>query len=186
MQILRTLLAFLTLVAGPAPAQFPGVDVDEQRRQMAALSVMHGQWLGQGERYLPDGSSYRFTQTLEIRPESGGLITTIAGQSLRHLQALEDRLGMRPGNGSFAVLTYDEERRDYLFRSFGFGLLVEARADFVSDRVFRWTVPGPVMLRFTIDLTRDGVWDELGERSRDGGKTWQPTNRLTAYRVEAR
>lgn len=180
------LLLSLALVPHYAMAQFPGVDTEKQRERMALMQVMHGQWLGQGERYLADGESYSFTQTLEIRPESGGLITTIAGQSLHHMQALDDRSTLRPGNGSFAVLMYDEENEDYLFRSFGFGLLIEARAEFVKPRVFRWTVAGPVMLRFTIDLTEDGVWEELGERSRDGGQSWEPTNRLTAYRVERR
>lgn len=166
--------------------QFPGVDPAAQREAMAPLSVMHGQWLGQGERYLPDGGRYRFTQTLEIRPESDGLITTIAGQSLRHMTELDDRLTLKPGSGSFAVVMFDESKKDYLFRSFGFGTLVEARAEFVRDRVFRWVVAGPTMLRFTIDLTEDGVWEELGERSVDGGETWVATNRLTAYRVEKR
>lgn len=185
------MLRFLFLVALLLPcahsgAQFPGVDSAAQREAMRPLAVMHGQWLGQGRRYRPDGERYDFTQTLEIRPEADGLITTIAGQSLRQLEALEDRRTLRPGTGSFAVVMYDEAAGDYLFRSFGFGTLVEARAEFIRDRVFRWVVAGPVMLRFTIDLTEDGVWEELGERSSDGGVTWKPTNRLTAYRVEAR
>lgn len=181
-----TTLLLYVLWMPMALAQFPGVDADAQREQMRLLEVMHGQWLGQGERYLPNGEKYAFTQTLEIRPESGGLITTIAGQSLNHMRDIDDRLTKQPGSGSFAVLMYDEKNADYLFRSFGFGLLVEARAEFVRPRVFRWTVSGPVILRFTIDLTEDGVWEELGERSRDGGETWEATNRLTAYRVEER
>ena len=180
------ILIVLLAAALPTWAQFPGIDTAAQRAAMKPLEIMHGQWLGQGERYRPDGERYYFTQTLEIRPEAEGLMTTIAGQSLRHLKELEDRHELRPGTGSFAVVMHDEAAGDYLFRSFGFGTLVEARAGFVRDRVFRWVVDGPVMLRFTIDLTEDGVWEELGERSVDGGETWVQTNRLTAYRVEAR
>ena len=53
--------------------------------------------------------------------------------------------------------------------------------------MFRWTATaGPALLRFTIDLSQSGVWNEHGERSGDGGKTWTTTNRLIAYRVEVK
>ncbi|MEL7030356.1 MAG: hypothetical protein AAGL49_14375 [Pseudomonadota bacterium] len=167
-------------------AQIPGVDREAQLAEMRKLEGMLGRWLGQGERYLPSGETYAFTQTLEITPQSGGLIVTIAGQSLPHMENLEERKTKTPGAGSFAVVTYDETQAAYQFRSFGFGRMIAAEAELVDDRIFRWTTAGPVMLRFTIDLREDGVWEEIGERSRDGGETWEPTNKLTAYRVARR
>ena len=186
-------LAAVSLLAAPllttvimsqsARAQTPLRDMAAQRAAMEKLTLMHGTWLGQGERYLPSGERYAFTQTLRIQPEASGLITTIAGQSLHHGDPAEKQ----PGSGSFAVVMYDETSGTYRFHSFGFGQRVEAMAEFVSDNVFRWTVAaGPAMLRFTIDRTEDGVWNELGERSADGGATWSPTNRLIAYRTAAR
>ncbi|MEO0412208.1 MAG: hypothetical protein AAF221_10275 [Pseudomonadota bacterium] len=177
-------LLFLTLAfIAPTNAQTPMRDLAAQRSAMQKLSVMHGTWLGQGERYLPSGETYRFTQTLRIAPQSSGLLTTIAGQSLHHGNEAEKK----PGSGSFAVVMFDETGGGYRFHSFGFGQRVEADASFPSPRVFRWTVAaGPALLRFTIDLTQDGVWNELGERSGDGGKTWQPTNKLIAYRTALR
>lgn len=174
------LLSFMTPV--PALAQMPNVDLAAQRSAMAALDRMHGKWLGQGDRFTKDGATYRFTQTMEIEPESDGLIMTISAKSLHHGDATEKK----PGSGSFAVVTYDDASKAYLFRSFGFGNMIPAKAELVSPDVFRWTVAGPLMIRFTIDLTTDGVWQELGERSTDGGTTWTPTNKLTAYRTAGR
>jgi len=170
--------------AAPSFAQGPDIDREAQIEAMAKLEPLLGRWLGQGERYLPSGETYAFTQTLDNDVEAGGVVVTISGRSLHHVTDMDERKTKRPGAGSFAVVTYDERSETYAFRSFGFGRLYEAEAEFVKKRVFRWTLAGPVMLRFTIDLTEDGVWEELGERSADGGKTWSPTNKLTAYRVE--
>jgi len=173
----------LCFIATGAGAQTPVRDLDAQRAGMSALGSLHGRWLGQGERFLPDGKTYRFTQTMIIEPRSSGLVLTISGQSLQQGEALEHR----PGTGSFAVVSFDERTRAYLLRSFGFGEMVEAKAELIAPNVFRWTTAaGSALLRFTIDLTQPGIWNELGERSGDGGKTWSPTNALVAYRTELR
>jgi hypothetical protein len=108
---------------------------------------------------------------------------TLEGRSLRQGVAEDNK----PGTGSFAVISFDDKSGEYLLRSFGFGEMVPAKAELVTPSTFRWTAAaGPAMLRFTIDLSKPGVWNETGERSGDGGKTWTMTNKLTAYRVEAR
>jgi hypothetical protein len=171
------------LAAAPVQAQTPQRDLAAQRTAMAKLDPLRGRWLGQGERIAPDGTTYMFTQTMRVEPRAGGVVLTIEGQSLRQGAADENR----PGGGSFAVVTFDDKAGVYDFRSFGFGEMVPARAEMLDASTFRWTVAaGPAQLRFTIDLSAPGVWKELGERSTDGGASWQPTNRLIAYRTEVR
>lgn len=181
----RMLAAFAlsALVLPPAAAQTPMRDLPAQRAAMAKLDALKGRWLGQGERRMPDGTSHAFSQTMENLPAANGLVLTISGKSLRHGPADANQ----PGSGSFAVVTYDDKAGVYEFRSFGFGEMVPAKAELVTPTMFRWTASaGPALLRFTIDLSQSGVWNEHGERSGDGGKTWQTTNRLIAYRVEVR
>lgn len=175
--------ALLCATAAPLQAQTPRRDLPAQIAAMDKLAALKGRWLGQGERYNADGTSYTFTQTMDNAPAANGLVLTISGKSLRHGPADANQ----PGSGSFAVVTYDDLAKVYEFRSFGFGEMVLAKAELVAPDSFRWTVSaGPAMLRFTIDLSKPGVWNELGERSIDGGASWQPTNRLIAYRVEPR
>lgn len=184
---MRGLTMAFTLIAAalalPAAAQTPQRDLAAQRAAMAKLEPLTGRWLGQGERTTPSGESYRFTQTMDNAPHAGGLLVTLQGRSLRQ----GDADAHKPGAGSFAVIGYDDRAGAYEFRSFGFGEVVPAKAELVTPSTFRWTASaGPALLRFTIDLSQPGVWKELGERSADGGTTWQFVNRLTAYRVEGR
>jgi hypothetical protein len=180
--MIRVFMLVMLLVAIPVAAQTPTRDVEAQRTAMAALSPLRGLWLGQGERILPSGERYRFTQTMRVEPRATGLILTIEGQSLRHGAS-----DTKPGGGSFAVVTFDDRSKAYVLRSFGFGEMVEAKAELLAADRFRWTVAaGPAQLRFTIDLSVPGQWRELGERSLDAGKTWSPTNTLVAHRTETR
>ena len=175
--------AAATLVT-PAASQTPQRDLAAQRAAMTKLDALKGRWLGLAERNTPDGKTYAFTQTMIVQPHASGLVMTIEGKSIRHGGGFEVE---RPGDGSFAVVTFDDRTTAYEFRSFGFGEVVPAKAELVTPTTFRWTAAaGPAMLRFTIDLSKPGVWNELGQRSSDGGKTWQTTNRLIAHRVEAR
>jgi hypothetical protein len=172
-----------SLITTPALAQTPMRDLAAQKAAMSKLDAIKGRWLGQGERFMPDGTKYNFAQTMRIEPHASGLVITIEGQSLRQGAADSNK----PGGGSFAVVTYDDKAKAYEFRSFGFGEMVPAVAELVDANTFRWTAAaGPAKLRFTIDLSKPGVWNELGERSGDGGKTWTTTNKLIAYRVETR
>jgi hypothetical protein len=181
--LLAALLIAANALASPAVAQTPQRNLPAQIAAMAKLDALKGRWLGQGERFLPDGSRYNFAQTMNNDSHSGGLVLTLQGLSLR--QGEPD--ANRPGTGSFAVITFDDRAGVYQFRSFGFGEMVEANAELVDASTFRWTTAvGPAMLRFTIDLSRPGIWNETGERSIDGGKSWQTTNRLIAYRTETR
>lgn len=183
MKRLSIALFALIMASTPALGQTPVRDLAAQKAAMSKLDAIKGRWLGQGERFMPDGSNYSFTQTMRIEPHAGGLVMTIEGQSLRQGAADTNK----PGGGSFAVVTFDDKAKAYEFRSFGFGEMVPAVAELVDDNTFRWTAAaGPAKLRFTIDLSKPGIWNEVGERSADGGKTWQTTNKLIAYRVEAR
>jgi hypothetical protein len=183
LRMLLAALASLSLSIASVGAQTPQRDLSAQRAGMSKLDALKGRWLGQGERQLPDGKSYAFTQTMDNAPAANGLVLTISGKSLRHGPADANQ----PGSGSFAVVTFDDRTSVYEFRSFGFGEMVPARAELVTPTAFRWTAAaGPALLRFTIDLSQPDVWNEHGERSGDGGKSWQTTNRLIAYRVETR
>lgn len=168
--------------APPAALQTAPVrDLRAQISAMDALAPLRGRWLGRGSRTPPEGGRIDYTQTMLVEPKAGGVLLAIEGLSLRQGDAAAP-----PGTGSFAVVGFDERAGRYVFRSFGFGEMVEADARLVRPGVFEWVTRGPVMLRSTVDASEPGVWKEAGERSTDGGRTWAPTHALTAWRVEAR
>ncbi len=169
--------------AQPAPAlqTAPVRDLAAQIAAMDALGPLRGRWLGRGSRTPPEGGRIDYAQTMLVEPKAGGVLLAIEGLSLR-----EGAAAQRPGTGSFALVGYDERSRRYLFRSFGFGEMVEADARLLRPGVFEWVTRGPVMLRSTVDASEPGVWKETGERSTDGGRSWAPTHALTAWRVETR
>jgi hypothetical protein len=115
-------------------------------------------------------------------PSSAAWLATIEGVSLRQPDETA-----RPSRGSFAVISYDDRSRRYLFRSFGFGELIEAQGELMRPGVFRWVVAeGTAQLRFTVDATTPNTWVETGDRSTDRGATWTKIYQLTASRIDAR
>ena len=168
---------------GPAPAMqtAPVRDLAAQAAAMDSLRPLRGRWLGRGSRTPPAGGRIDYAQTMLVEPKAGGVLLAIEGLSLR-----EGDHAAPPGTGSFAVVGFDERSGRYLFRSFGFGEMVEADARLLRPGVFEWVTRGPVMLRSVVDASEPGVWKERGERSSDGGRSWVPTHALTAWRVEDR
>lgn len=176
-------VAAALLFAVPAAAQAPAPrDLKAQAAAMADLSFLHGEWFGQGVRTPPGGAApVDDSYVVRATPKAGGLAMTIEAMTLR--QRTE---GAKPTPGSFAVVSYDDRTKHYVFRSFGFGEMIVADAELVAPQIFRWTVAaGPALLRFTVDGT-GGTWSERGERSADGGKTWSPTNSSVSYRTGVR
>jgi hypothetical protein len=185
---MRSLCIALTLtISAPAVAQAPAAppamrDLAAQAAAMKEIAFLNGEWLGQGWRILPSGERVRNSQYIRVRPHGSGILATIEGVSLRQPDETA-----RPSRGSFAVISYDERSRRYLFRSFGFGELIEAQGELVRPGVFRWTVPErTAQLRFTVDTTTPNVWVETGDRSTDGGRSWTNIYQLTAGRIDGR
>jgi hypothetical protein len=163
----------------PAPPRAPR-DLAAQAAAMRDIAFLSGEWLGQGWRILPTGERVRNTQHIRVRPHGSGILATIEGVSLRQPDE-----SARPSRASFAVISYDDRARRYLFRSFGFGELIEAQGELIRPGVFRWVVAeGTAQLRFTVDATTPNTWVETGDRSTDRGSTWTKIYQLTASKIE--
>jgi len=178
--MLRPIFLSLVLFASSASAQGQR-DIAAQTAAMRDIAFLQGDWLGQGWRILPTGERVQSTQQVRVQPRASGLALTVEGTSLRQGPA-----ETKPSAGSFAVVTYDERAKRYLFRSFGFGEMIEADARLLAPNKFEWTVPaGQSLLRFVVDGSA-GSWMESGYRSTDGGKSWVHLYQLTAHRTGQR
>jgi len=171
---MRSLLAALglaaALIAAPASAQdFSGPNLDEQRAAMQRLAPLVGRWQGEAQVTSPRAMTVYQTEQVEIALD--GLIMIVRGAG--HANA--DRAG-DPVFQAFAVLSYDDRRDIYEFRTYVYGHATTATGEFLSDNAFRWSVdpPGPFALRYTITFDAT-TWREIGETTQDDGATWTQT-----------
>lgn len=171
-------LVLMLFAAAPADAQRPGADaagaaVDSA---MAQLAWLIGEWEGTGTSQMPSGSEVvTVRETVEGR--LGGRVLVIEGMG---------RVPGADGNGrivhhAFGVLSYDPERKQYVFRAFSDGSLVDAETR-LAEGVFTWEMAIP-QGRMRYHIRRVGEeWVETGEFSPDGS-TWRKFFEMRLRRV---
>jgi hypothetical protein len=177
---MRFLLAALALFVVPAAAFAQGYrppDIAAQRAAMERLAPLLGRW--QGEAQLQQPQSMTVYQTEQVELALDGVLMIVRGTG--HADAA--RSGA-PVFQALAVLSYDDQRRTYEFRSYARGYATTATGEFLEDGSFRWSINpgGPVRIRYTIAITGDR-WREIGEMSYDNGTTWQQTIEMDLQRL---
>lgn len=87
-------------------------------------------------------------------------------------------------HNAFAVVSYDEKAKRYRFQAYtDRGNYTEAEAK-VADGKLQWGFHMPPFgqVRYTITVTEQGEWSEIGELSSDG-KQWRKFFEMTLVRV---
>lgn len=165
----------MLFAAGSADAQRPGAGAAVDSA-MAPLAWLVGQWEGSGTMQTRTGSEVA-TVRESVEARLGGRVLVVEG------------IGREPsadGNGrvvhhAFGMLSYDPERRQYVFRAFRDGGVVDAETR-LADGVFTWEIAIPQgRSRYHIKL--DGQeWLETGEYSLDG-TTWRKFFEMRLRRI---
>jgi hypothetical protein len=163
----KTLLAALVLaVAVSVVAQQPP-DTAPQKAAMKKLEMLVGEYDGSGS--MNQGpSTHTFNSHERISMELNGLVLEIHG----------DHTSTDGGAGfkALGVVFYDTAKKAYRFRSWTtMGQTAEFAFDFVGDRKIVW---GNDQMRYTIDLSNAGTWNETGEYTMDG-KNWTKFFQMT-------
>lgn len=164
--MLRTFTAALALAAtaiGAVSAQPIEPNVALQREKMAALSMMIGEWRGEGWM-MTRGGRVEFSQSEVVTPRLGGNVILVNGTG-RASGAAADA---EPIFEALAVIAYDEAAQKYMMRSYAQGRAgdfeIRPRAD-----GFSWSLPN-----VDYDATiADGVWTEKGFYTTPDGKKTQ-------------
>lgn len=155
---------FLLVLSFNTMAQMPSGAPEE----MQALSMLEGEWLGEGWIVLRDGK-HEFIQHETVCPELDSALMLIEG--IGRAKGDKERIV----HHAFAVLSYHPFRKQYFMRSYlANGLHVDADIT-VDGQTITWQFEQPHagIMRYNIDVKDAGHWIETGEMSRDGGKTWQ-------------
>lgn len=178
---MRFLIAALALLLAPAAAQAqPGYrppDIAAQRTAMERLAPLVGRWEGEATLQHPQQMTVFQTEQVEFALDGAAILVRGSGH------ATAERTGA-PVFQALGVLSYDDRRGAYEFRTYAMGHATTAAGEVLGDGQFRWSIEpgGPVRIRYTITVTGD-TWREIGEMSYDNGATWRQTIDMTLRRL---
>lgn len=155
------------------------------RERMEKLGFLVGEWQGEGWWIEPgQREKQAFRQTESVRTKLDGMLLVFEGLG---------KTAVGPGGAekvthdAFAILTWDEKNARYRFLAWraADGVTIDTEAK-VGDRSLQWGFSSPQgTIRFTITLTAQGEWLEVGEASRDGQR-WFKVLEMRLKRVAHR
>jgi hypothetical protein len=164
---------FVTLFASFGLAQDFGADA--QRTEIKKLEMMIGRWEGSGWMQRGPGAPETFKGGETVQRKLDGLALLVEGRFL-------DKDG-KVGHETLAVIAYDAKEKAYKFKTY---LATGAQGLFdlkLIEGGWMWSIEHPgMMTRYTAKFTGD-TWLEIGEFSRDGGKTWVKNFEMTLKKV---
>ena len=177
MRYLLAALAFFLMHATALAQGHRPPDIAAQRAAMERLAPLLGHWQGEAQVQQPQAMTVYQTEQVELALDGVAMIVRGAG----HADAARNGA---PVFQALAVLSYDDQRRIYEFRTYARGYAATATGEFLDDGSFRWSLNpgGPVRIRYTIAITGDR-WREIGEMSYDNGTTWQQTIEMDLQRL---
>lgn len=151
-------LAGTAMAAGPVP--------EAVKAEMAKISRMAGQWKGSGWIAGREGrTTFNSEETVEPRLDGAALLIEGFHRDTKTNAVVHHAL---------AILAWDVHRNEYRMQS---SLADGRNGSFpgkVEDGKFVWRMEleNAPWSRFTISFEDADRWLEVGESSRDGGKTW--------------
>jgi hypothetical protein len=140
--------------------------------EMRKLDFLAGEWRGDAWMQLgPDKKGYAIQREL-VQSKLGGQVLLVEGQGRLKL---EDGTGGQIVHDAMAVVSWDEAKKTYRFQTWVAGRGgSDTTLDLVAPNKAVWAIESPRgRTRFTITVTEDGKWNEVGEQSSDGGATWR-------------
>lgn len=138
---------------------------DLQKTEMRKLDKMIGRWSGDG--WIQRGAAREeFVGTENVQKKLDGLALLVEGKFT------EKKDASKVVHETLAVLSYNQKTSIYDFKTYlingGGGMF--GFAD--KGETFEWGMEFPGNKFIYIITIKNGVWNEIGKVSRDGGKTW--------------
>lgn len=160
--------AIVILIAATAAADAQQKQAAAVREAMDRLSFLAGSWKGTGS--IQFGPNRRETAQIS---ETGTLklnksVFLIEGRGTATAGGREIVV-----HSALGIISYDAAAKKYRMRTYRAGGEQLDPDIEVSDGKIVWSFESPRggTIRFTLTV-KDGVWTEIGEASRDKGKTW--------------
>lgn len=175
--VLAAVLVAAPLLAADPPGQ-------ANRDAMKKLDYLAGKWKGEATIQLGPDRKEKLTQSETVEYRLGGTIMVVEGVGTGKLPG-QDKEGVV--FNAYAVVSYDAAKKEYAMKAYrAEGVSVDAWIK-VADKGFEWgfaNAEPKIDIRYTMKLTAKGEWHEVGEMSRDGGKTWNKFFEMTLTKVK--
>ncbi len=170
------------LVAAPVFAADPPGQAN--RDAMKKLDFLAGKWKGEASMTFGPTRTEKFTQTEDVEYRLGGTILVVEGVGRGKLPG-KDEEGVV--FNAFAVMSYDAAKKEYAVKAYrAEGVSVDAWLK-MGDKKFEWgfaNAEQKIDIRYAVTLTEKGEWHEVGDMSRDGGKTWNKFFEMTLTKAK--
>ena len=156
-----------------APAQ-------DALREMQKLSWLVGQWKGTATMVLGPNDTKKIEHIEDVQQRLGGLIIVVDGLGV---DAADKE---KVVHEAYGVISYNTAKKAYEFKPYlATGQSAEAKVS-VGDKELTWTIePAPgIEVRYKVRLTEKGEWHEVGEMTRDKGKTYFKFFETTLTKLE--
>jgi hypothetical protein len=176
MKKLTLIVSFLFVFAAFTFSQDFGADA--QRVEMKKLEPSVGKWEGTGWIQMGPNKQY-FQGTETIQKKLDGLALLVEGRFTD--KAKPDAVIHQ----TLAVLNFDPREKSYKFKTYLVNGVSGMHNAKLIDGGWEWgfEIPnGGGAVRYTIKFTAD-TWFEIGEFSRDGGKTWVKNFEMTLKKI---
>ena len=166
-----------TNVRGQAPATDGAV-----AKAMQRLSFMQGTW--KGDSTMTMGPDRKRTSQMVER----GRFALQNSIFIFEGQGTAEGPGAKPFivHDAMGIISYDAQSKEYRLRTYrAGGETLDADID-VGDNKIVWSFSrnGVGKIRFTLTVTEGNRWTEIGEMSRDDGKTWMPFFEMNLNKVK--
>lgn len=172
----------LALVAAPLFAADPPGQAN--RDALKKLEFLVGKWKGEASMTLGPNRTEKFTQTEDVQSRLSGTILVVEGVGRGKLPG-KDEEGVV--FNAFAVMSFDADKKEYAVKAYrAEGVSVDGWLK-AGDKQFEWGFTDPARktdIKYAVKLTEKGEWHEVGEMSRDGGKTWNKFFEMTLTKTK--
>ncbi|MBI5011118.1 MAG: hypothetical protein HZB98_16015 [Bacteroidia bacterium] len=137
--------------------------------QVKKFSWMVGDWQGEAWYLGRDQQKTYIEQKEHIQTRLNGTIITMEGTGFSKPSGQDEA---RIVFQAFGIFTYDMASSKFVLRAYQGGNFIDSELTFNPDGSFTWGIEMPYgKTRYTLRLTPEGKWNEVGEFSRDG-TTW--------------
>lgn len=151
--------------------------------EMGKLDFLKGEWKGEAWVQMGPGKRETVIQTEKVTPKAGGKVLLIEGLGKRKL---ENGSAGDVVHDAIALVSWDKTKKAYRFDAHvAQQESVDAMMDLTARNTLVWgfdTANGKI--RYTIRLTAKGEWNEVGDFSSDGGKSWVKFFEMTLHKVK--
>ena len=137
--------------------------------QVQKFHWMVGDWQGEAWYLDRDQQKTQLIQKEHIQIRLDGTIITMEGTGYSKPSGTEEAEIVFQ---AFGIFTYDMSNSKYVLRAYQGGNFIDSELFFNPDGSFSWGIEMPYgKTRYTLRLTSESKWNEIGEFSRDG-TTW--------------